>query len=710
MLRKLTCFLLVMVLIAGCGGPGVPERTNIPETASQLRQAARELIPAGSELLRPGCTEPGVQPPPAVQAVDLDGDGDRELVVAYRVPGEPTQAGVVIATPEKETYRTVWQQELGYELADLRCLDVTGDGVPDVVVGGAIGASAGNSLKVLHFSPNDKGLPTVRVVWENGYHRMDIGDFDRDGRREIALWSKDTGSACAVVVYRAHPDLSGFHPVESAYAAYFPRVVAYYEAEVKRMPESRVLWYYLADAQVKAGQAEKALQSAAKGRQMQGEYPPWGNFNLVEGRALLALGRYGEALKKFAAVTAQEKQILPPPQKDRNSSIGSMLNMPVGEFDLADAYVGLGQAYEALGQYAEAEKAYRRPREFLPPDSVPVGERELRRLAARPAVNAVIKYLAALQPEDRDRGIKDIENWARNHGLAVHAVEPEWDRFSGTPRALIPQVLLLDVGKSSPPDGYDAHLICWWQFDRASKQEHFYWQTFFSADEIEHGLSRDHGLLKARLVVNSVHGAPEMGVFFDTAAWGSGSPIPTYYLYRLEGQQWQVVWRAPAAGNLWRGFHGTAEFTGPGLDSFNISGELWTEDGKGNIFHEANPGPHRRFSDTWQRKGDVYRRTRATVMPSSYNTLVEFIWCLSTDNINRATRLVTSSRLVQKAREAKMTQSPLGQSWGVGFNDDTQLLKGPLTITSGPAAGTTITFKKVGDQWLIDSIDKPGEH
>ncbi|NLU50698.1 MAG: hypothetical protein GXX09_09905 [Syntrophomonadaceae bacterium] len=43
------------------------------------------------------------------------------------------------------------------------------------------------------------------------------------------------------------------------------------------------------------------------------------------------------------------------------------------------------------------------------------------------------------------------------------------------------------------------------------------------------------------------------------------------------------------------------------------------------------------------------------------------------------------------------------------FNDDTQLLKGPLTITSSPAAGTTITFKKVGDQWLLDSIDKPGE-
>ena len=65
---------------------------------------------------------------------------------------------------------------------------------------------------------------------------------------------------------------------------------------------------------------------------------------------------------------------------------------------------------------------------------------------------------------------------------------------------------------------------------------------------------------------------------------------------------------------------------------------------------------------------------------------------------------------MQRARAAKMTQSPLGQSWGVDFNDDTQLLKGPLTITSGPAAGTTITFKKVGDQWLIDSIDKPGEH
>ncbi|MEW5762893.1 MAG: tetratricopeptide repeat protein, partial [Bacillota bacterium] len=421
-------------------------------------------------------------------------------------------------------------------------------------------------------------------------------------------------------------------------------------------------------------------------------YPADPSFANVKGEALLALGRYEEARAAFGTVLAL----------DRPPAAGEAGQPPaVGRPDLVRAYYGTGRVYEALGKYEEARKAYTRAGELLPTSTSPLPERALRRLAARPAVDKLLAHLASLKAEVREQSIRELPDWARANGLYLQ-VRKEEPSGGG-----LPGVLLVDVngGEAGDPYTYGAHLICWWEFDRA-KKERFHYQVFYSADAVEHGLGITFAAAAARLAPGD-SGAPEMGVVYETCTGGSGAPIPTYYLYRLEKNGWHIVWRAPVAGPVWRASHGQINFTGPGLEEFTLQGDSWNVgDGKDIIFHEANPGPHRKFCDTWRREGDGYRRIAARTIPSAYNTLVEFVWALATGDEDAAASLVTNRELVGKAKEAGLVQSPPGQRWLLQFEDPAQEQRGPFTISTGPAAGTTVAFTKAGEKWLISAISK----
>ncbi|MEW6182253.1 MAG: tetratricopeptide repeat protein [Bacillota bacterium] len=697
------------LLLGGCKTSQEPPGASTAKPTA-LERNALELLPPGTAILRPGATEPGVKRPPAVQEVDLDGDGKRELVAGYRLANSEEEAGggglssgtagVMIAYREGNAYKKAWRQELGYRLTDIRCRDMDGDGVPEVVAGGSKGASAAKLLQVLKVYPNEKGAVDVYPLWRSGYHRVDIGDFDRDGREEMALWAKDAGNAFIVEVYScAVPYAPVFQSVESAYQSYFPCVVAYYKDQIKTTKNTRLLWYYLADAQIKAGQTEDALSSIDRGRRSAG-YPPEQSFNVLKGEALTALKRYSEALNYFAEVT----------KRDGTSTTGKSSGQETAKADangtatLVRAYYSAGKAYEALERFKEAEQAYKRAKELRP--DWPLPERRLQRLELYPSVKEVVRYLDAGNSGIADHGTGGLERWGSQHGLVIRAVEASPAPGANSSNSSRP--LLLDIRKEQDLNA-SAHLIYRRDAERPEGKESFRSQIFYSADFPEHGINSGFATSDARVYVDK-DGRPEMGVVYDSCAGGSGSPIPTYYLYRFKDDRWRISWRAPVIGTVWRAFHGKIEFTGQGLETLGLSGEIWTSDGKGSLFHEANAGPHRNFYDVWRRDGNGYGRVKAEILPSAYGTLIDFVWALSNGKEDEAGLLVVDKNLILKAKDAGMVQSPLGQGWLIDFGGPSQLEKGPIRIDSGSCSGTRLTFKKDGDRWLIASITKDAEN
>jgi len=392
--------------LGGCSLPSPSAAIRPPEVAGQVDEMAKAV----QELLAPGQTVAEARPlqspdgeaegHKAIAAEDLDGDGERELVVGYRGPEQGS--GVFIAHRTPQGWQKVWHKEnTGLpELDVLGVEDLTGDGRPEIIIGWIIGASAGNQLEVLTYTkPEKDGDPSYAALWQTGYHRLEVGDFDGDNRREIALWAKDTGPAMAVEVYRWAPALdfpAGFYEAEDVYPTYFPRVIEYYQKHLQDMPDAAVLWYYLASAQVKAGRPEEALASIEKGTGLKGEYPGTDQWDLVKGQAFLALGRYEEALATFARITARDDSQGPasvPPEVPEK-----LFGPPysVSPFLLAQAYYSSGLAWEGLQQYDRAREAYARAVELRSDWILPA--RALQRLKARPDVDKV----TVLKPKERE--------------------------------------------------------------------------------------------------------------------------------------------------------------------------------------------------------------------------------------------------------------------------------------------------------------------
>lgn len=658
-----------------------------PQKGQDLAAIVQPFLPEGARLQKPeplweslygdnGVPENNL----AVQTADLTGDSKPEIIAGYRV--SPGRVGVLVLQQD-ESWREIYRKEdCGYALDRLQAADITGDGRAELLVGGAIGASAGVGLEILTW--DGQGL---RKMAQTGYHRLEVKDlpgiYGPDGKQELITWSKDTGDAMAVEVYRWNGEKPV--PAEDTYRAYFPKVVEYYQERVKKMPEAAFYWYYLADAQVKAGKFQDALASADKGLALKGDYPEADRYRLVRGQALLGLGRYQEAIKAFSDILEQWGNYSP---SDKGTSWMAKT--------LARVFYHRGEAYLALGDEARARADWRQARDWDRDWDQPV--RALQKLDLAAAQKMISDYLAGHPASGGPEFAERLMAWAQKETLPggkridLYAIVPENSSNGDSPR-----VLLADwtVAGGNEPSYPKAHGVYWWAKGQLNAQVQLY-----SVDADLHGLGQDHRLLQAR------QAGGRMAAIYDSAAFGSGSPVPVLYLWELGNDSWKILWRSDA-DPAWRNSHGQIRFTGPGIEEFTLESDSWfAGDGKDTIFHEANPGPHRRFLDLWKLNGEIYELREKRTLPSAYNTLVEFVYALSTGQTANAAKLVTKHELVKQAVKLGLVQKPLGQKWMLSLNEPQSEQSGPLTILDGPAAGVKVTFVQHDGQWLINGIKR----
>lgn len=261
-----------------------------------------------------------------------------------------------------------------------------------------------------------------------------------------------------------------------------------------------------------------------------------------------------------------------------------------------------------------------------------------------------------------------------NEFIRVVAVEPRSEEE-------VPILLFIYYGEGPMAQG---HLIFWWQEGRWNKQ---------ALEE----LTVDDTFIEARQ--QAVGGGVELGLVYDTNSGGSAQR-PVYTLWRLEDETWQRIWKP---GERWRGMDGEVSLPGLGLDTVVVTSSSWQmQDERSQIFHESNPGPHRWFEDTWAREGDAYRLAESRTLPSTYNTLVEFVYLLRHNDEAGAGDLVSDPALVTKSRELGFARIP----------DDTLIyLESPEQERQGPLSfgleesDVTVHFIQRGEEWVIVSLE-----
>ena len=366
------------LLVSGCSILPPPGSMIVaPRQPSAQAHDNEPLITVVQEFLPPGAKLEVPNNPGGAKAIrqqDMNGDGKTELLATYRLGQNPGKLGTVLLQEKENNWQKVWEQtgSLGYALDRVDFADITGDGRQELLLGWAVGASAGNGLDIFTWeggtsggggmAMDDDGDAMYECNWQGvlahisnvHYHKLDVLNAparENTGKQAaLALWRRDTGEAYSVEVLRwteagsnAHELDGKWAPAEDLYPEYYMKVVDFHQERVKESPETAFYWYYLADAQIRANLPEDALKSINKGESLKSSYPEGSRWLTLKGEALNKLGKYGEA--------------------------GSVLINAIEELEQEDdiylkrdfltkAYFNLGQSYAGLKRIDQAKAAY----------------------------------------------------------------------------------------------------------------------------------------------------------------------------------------------------------------------------------------------------------------------------------------------------------------------------------------------------------------
>ncbi|WP_314589315.1 WG repeat-containing protein [Paenibacillus terrigena] len=235
------------------------------ENMDQFMQVVKAHLPPGAEIIL--IDKPNAHA--AVYATNLSGSSMPEIVVIYRLNGELNL--LVLQNFNGKWERVATVKGPGYGVTLLTAAPVVQPGQNNLLVGWQIG-SIWSKLSV--YTLTKDGLRDIAP--DNMYYSYIevedmLGPTGTNGVADIALWIHDTGEAYRVMVFRWHNGT--FEQAPDLYPYYFPRVVRYYERMTEQHPDYPFYWYYLADAQYRAGMPQSALISVRKALSFNQPYP-----------------------------------------------------------------------------------------------------------------------------------------------------------------------------------------------------------------------------------------------------------------------------------------------------------------------------------------------------------------------------------------------------------------------------------------------------
>lgn len=223
----------------------------------------------------------------AILLADIDGDQVEELIGAYRY--ENQNYILILKNNNDQWLPLIHIKGNGYGISDLIAVPITDSWVNTLIVGWEIG-NIWSELDLLQWTNNGFiRLPTNNMV----YSRLEVEDmpglYGQDGQYELAIWIHDTGEAYKVDVYRYSEN--GLVLAKDVYPYYFKKVAAYYQ-KILQTNDYSFYWYYLSDAQQKAGELEQDLISIDNALSFLSPYPS--REKLLE-KKQQALNRFKEA-------------------------------------------------------------------------------------------------------------------------------------------------------------------------------------------------------------------------------------------------------------------------------------------------------------------------------------------------------------------------------------------------------------------------------
>ncbi|HHV28472.1 MAG TPA: hypothetical protein GXX73_02495 [Clostridium sp.] len=302
----------------------------------------------------------------AVREIDIDGDGQAELVALYRGRDLKNNGvevfGVFILKQDKNNeWQIFWEQQytaniVTLDLADIR--DITGDNYPELLIGWNIGYRLGSNLDIYSLKEelqpklissikyseivgieDRKGVNSeIKPVLIMYLFDEEMYESENDGRRDEYL--------CMLQWNHMEWMESGLIEADDFYAYYYVDIIEDLKKSLEGYRNNYYQWYILAKAQVRSGKPLEALESIDNALEITQRYIDRHGASTI--KEVFKYQKRAKILKAEAYIKTG---------KYHESIIESnyaLENYDVENEDLVNIYLNLGNAYIGLKQYGTA--------------------------------------------------------------------------------------------------------------------------------------------------------------------------------------------------------------------------------------------------------------------------------------------------------------------------------------------------------------------
>ncbi len=268
--RRIAIPICILVAVGIVGITNSPIKAETLKNGSALLQTnqsdinyvniVKKFLPSNAQIVTPSNTNGKTTEEDNILLKDLDNDGENEIITAYKSSGQlEDQMNILVLKKVGENWvKALDEAGVGFKLDLALTEDIDEDGQNEVLLSRRVGGTDGE-LSIYKWNNNLLNKVSNEYL---SYSKLDIVDVAGKNIKTVATWTHDLGDTYVVDIWKW--DGKKFILAKDLYPNYFKQsVIPYYQQKIKDGYGGTIYWY-LADAQINAGDKNAALDSIKK--------------------------------------------------------------------------------------------------------------------------------------------------------------------------------------------------------------------------------------------------------------------------------------------------------------------------------------------------------------------------------------------------------------------------------------------------------------
>ena len=184
MIKKLLTIILTLIstttIMAGCSKDA--SNTEIYDMAKDNNIDLKDI-----EHFIDGKLSQDISIEKNVKTIDLDGDGQEECIINYKVKTKKDPLRILVLSKEKDNWIVKSEiKNVGQSFDKILYKDITGDGNLEIVAGFKVGENTSKGLSIYSYKDGK-----TEEIFEDYYSKYIVEDIDKDGDQEVILIKED---------------------------------------------------------------------------------------------------------------------------------------------------------------------------------------------------------------------------------------------------------------------------------------------------------------------------------------------------------------------------------------------------------------------------------------------------------------------------------------------------------------------------------------